>query len=966
MAMQNNNPDTQPEGIPIGGDESQNALRFEDLTIDDDLPLLDRVVRYCRSGIALQRLVHVKMLAETAETVGTTATLQTLVPLLNPLVSDPESIIRQHLASQLLPISITCMLGQNGYKVSDILANPADPGRTYYEQGYKVVISTIVNHLNSLITDSDLDVRRSASDALAGLALQLKSEDVASIIVPIPMRMAHQSHKQSSKDTANSFQEELRITAGNLLAELAGASENGLIPADVVQQYILPTVLDLCGDKGFRVRRSASQALPRVLAGSSLQDAEHRILPAFLKLSRDEMYRVRKSTGECLVDMSRSLMLLASKEDHIASKERIRKMRRELLIPVAVKLLGESNKFVRHGMMQFLGPFIASFYPLDDGDTALHTILPKSADFCTPPSDNSITGGIGAQFFPHASSMVSRLNSSSAATSTAPTPTLASLNQTSPELSEIEQLQQALPQYLQANRMSILSLRAVVAHRKVNPPDEQDLEAVISNLLGYFCGLAQVKTGDDNTDAEMRVYCAYSFPAVVLLLGPENWEGALKGCFLTLINPNHGTDDKSTIPPPLPVKRCLASSLHTVAHILGPSTALSDIMPMFVDHFFRDTDDSVRLNVLKNFSWLLSLLPAEIRSDYLYMWGANVKGEEILSAYKRSATNPMLLNWRQRDFVSRSMPDMLGLVDANMVQEVLWPVIQLLLTDSVNIVREDAMWCIPLLLKVYCPENLDDTTKDRRWSTDVCKHTITWLKEHVLGGASRGSSQNGKGNFSQRQLYCRICATIGLALRFADVASGYSDVEEEMRTMDKEFHASLRRSRNTDADQSGPYQALSSAERKHLKRLLVFEMLPAALEMKDDRVTNVRLTLMKVLQIMPKDVRGTSSVGQVLKQLEDEVETWEAFNGNNEKENESQNHQAQSVTSGSMNTNGSSSHPTSDGPPPDPRTISHEYAAPEEMSSVMQARMTKRFENTKNTESNASAEASGKHNLASI
>jgi serine/threonine-protein phosphatase 4 regulatory subunit 1 len=55
--------------------ESQNdnqdyALRFEDLTVDDDLPLLDRIVRYCRSGIALQRLVHVKMLAETAETVG--------------------------------------------------------------------------------------------------------------------------------------------------------------------------------------------------------------------------------------------------------------------------------------------------------------------------------------------------------------------------------------------------------------------------------------------------------------------------------------------------------------------------------------------------------------------------------------------------------------------------------------------------------------------------------------------------------------------------------------------------------------------------------------------------------------------------------------------------------------------------------------------------------------------------------
>ena len=54
--------------VPDGEDDE--SLRFEDLTVDDDLPLLDRVVRYCRSSIALQRLVHVKMLAETAETVG--------------------------------------------------------------------------------------------------------------------------------------------------------------------------------------------------------------------------------------------------------------------------------------------------------------------------------------------------------------------------------------------------------------------------------------------------------------------------------------------------------------------------------------------------------------------------------------------------------------------------------------------------------------------------------------------------------------------------------------------------------------------------------------------------------------------------------------------------------------------------------------------------------------------------------
>ena len=51
-------------------DEEEDAVRFEDLTVDDDLPIIERVVRYTSSQIALQRLVHVKMLAETAELAG--------------------------------------------------------------------------------------------------------------------------------------------------------------------------------------------------------------------------------------------------------------------------------------------------------------------------------------------------------------------------------------------------------------------------------------------------------------------------------------------------------------------------------------------------------------------------------------------------------------------------------------------------------------------------------------------------------------------------------------------------------------------------------------------------------------------------------------------------------------------------------------------------------------------------------
>lgn len=49
---------------------AEDELRFEDLTVDDDLPVVTRCVQYISSQVALQRLVHVKMLAECAELAG--------------------------------------------------------------------------------------------------------------------------------------------------------------------------------------------------------------------------------------------------------------------------------------------------------------------------------------------------------------------------------------------------------------------------------------------------------------------------------------------------------------------------------------------------------------------------------------------------------------------------------------------------------------------------------------------------------------------------------------------------------------------------------------------------------------------------------------------------------------------------------------------------------------------------------
>jgi serine/threonine-protein phosphatase 4 regulatory subunit 1 len=50
--------------------EVDEGPSFEDLLYDDTLSDLERIGRYATSSIALQRLVHVKLISETAHEVG--------------------------------------------------------------------------------------------------------------------------------------------------------------------------------------------------------------------------------------------------------------------------------------------------------------------------------------------------------------------------------------------------------------------------------------------------------------------------------------------------------------------------------------------------------------------------------------------------------------------------------------------------------------------------------------------------------------------------------------------------------------------------------------------------------------------------------------------------------------------------------------------------------------------------------
>jgi len=936
--------------------------------------------------------------------------------------------------------------GANGNTSALITSLPQIPKPDKSSKYYKIMVQHLFPHLFTLISDPDNEVRRAASETIVKLALRVAVEDVVTLALSIPLRLVKEGQKRATSNTNTTGQqqngdnhnnnnttnpqtpaEDLLITASNLLADLSSFLPPARLSPDTATRYFSPTILALAEDPNFRVRRAAVQALPRMMSGATLEDVKRRLLPKFMALSGDEMYRVRKASGECLVDVSRALTMLPwrlhfvdvwvdevgydeendnsdSNNNSVAMfyKPRTNKqindlhttirecheIRRQALCSIAKKLLDDPNKFVRYGMMQFLGPLIASFYPLDrgsmvggmggllfqsgDGNSAnsnnmgtlgvgveslgiaksftglervginrgirmerfdcvedilsynhslrgleliLHgesSISQNVLAFGGSNANNAPFGTIGPQFFPHANGMVGR----SSALDDDDTDSIllkANLKKYNNNASESggssstnassSSPRALFPKFILESRSDALALSRIVSHRNgriptntnsftalpypplmMGRPDPEDLKSIRATLLQPFSAMATCQTGEETTDAEMRVYCAYSLPAVILLFGGSNWErDGLKSCFLDLIrkvgNGSDGDGDDSNSPPPLPVKRCLASSVHAVAHMLGPEIVSRDkeFLASFEVSFLSDSDEAIRLNMLKNLASFIGSLPpgdgVGHRNYYLPIIHSTIMGEDVLGAAKiRSASNPGVLNWRQRDAVARVMPDLIVLYDASLVREYLWPILKTLLSDSVSIVREDAGWSIPVILRKYAK-----ATRETDANVFI-KEVIEWLKETHLDDVDdnplvRKSTRHRKkqmvaseGAFSKRQGYCRILAAVALVMRMDENNSNNAGFPNESRKKEAPY---------PPIDPFGP---LSPSERDRFRSIVVDDLLPPALEMTVDCVANVRLTLTKCLKMLPVDIRKESHVEEVLSTLEEELMTWDVGN----------------------------------------------------------------------------------------
>ncbi|CAM9099528.1 unnamed protein product, partial [Ectocarpus fasciculatus] len=283
---------------------------FEDLIIDDNLSELDRVVRYVRSSIGLQRLVHVKMIAGVAGSFSFEQIAEGLIPLFSTIAGDIEPSIRRVFAAQLPLVAKRCIsVGE--------------------EKGYRVVVDKILPIVSTLLEDDKAEIRQTASAALVDISAMITTEDLGIYVLTIILSLAH--------DDAN---EEMRMTASvlfNLLADTLGE--------DLCKQFVIPEVVSLAEDPVFRVRKSTALNFQHICKIGGEYELFERLMPAFVRLSKDEMYRVRRACADSLASIS----------EFVSDDIRV-----GVLVEIFLRLAQDPSKLVKQSIMQQSGMFIAS------------------------------------------------------------------------------------------------------------------------------------------------------------------------------------------------------------------------------------------------------------------------------------------------------------------------------------------------------------------------------------------------------------------------------------------------------------------------------------------------------------------------------------------------------------------------------------------------------------------------------
>lgn len=207
------------------------------------------------------------------------------------------------------------------------------------------------------------------------------------------------------------------------------------------------------------------------------------------------------------------------------------------------------------------------------------------------------------------------------------------------------------------------------------------------------------------SDEDLIYQCAYSFPAVLLALGAQEW-GTLKNLYKNLIK-----KDLSH------VKKTLASSIHEVARIVGAKVAAEEL-DSILKGFLSDSS-TVQL-CFSHLHEFLQVVDDKLRIGYL---------ELVTKIIDKSGRN-----WRTRNIFALNAEAYTKLFDIHTIHKFIVPIILKLLQDTAIEVRLNTCKAIYQIIMVLQPET--------KYFDEIMDYILKLFSSN---------------NFRERQIFVYIC-----------------------------------------------------------------------------------------------------------------------------------------------------------------------------------------------------------------
>ena len=238
--------------------------------------------------------------------------------------------------------------------------------------------------------------------------------------------------------------------------------------------------------------------------------------------------------------------------------------------------------------------------------------------------------------------------------------------------------------------------------------DKDDIKNYTQLLDFYINTIEECTKNNKKDDLTIIKKCAYNFPAVLVMYGPENWD-KLKPCFVKMAEQK---EEKIKLP--------LAASLGELSKILGNEVTENDLLD-FVDKFYKENNSEMKMKILGILPDIIRNISSNKKNQYL----ENIK---IMIGNKED-------KWRKRLAYSKIIGKFHNTYSDTIIYKRVFPIAINFCFDDVHTIREkSAGHNSRILLQLL-------TGKE-----DYKKKTYTIVKSFAQSI-----------NFSYRQLFILMC-----------------------------------------------------------------------------------------------------------------------------------------------------------------------------------------------------------------